>query len=80
MNQENFDHFRSLNQRRLAGLEEDEVLLDEQSFKNQIVLFLLCIEQNRLILKDTQARLEYLRSIKPEAIIARANHGDLASE
>lgn len=80
MTNEEFEAFREVNRRRLANLDEAEVICEEQSFKRQIAKLLLAVEQNRLVLKDTQIRLTYLRSIKPESIIERANHGDLASE
>lgn len=80
MTNEEFETFRAVNQRRLAAMDEADVICEEQVFVRQIAKLLLAVEQNRTVLNDTMARLAYLRSIKPESIIERANHGDLASE
>lgn len=75
-----FEEFRATFQRALASMDEERVLCEEANLRRMMHAQRRQLVQNQMLMFDIEARIFYLDSIKPENIIERANHGDLAGE
>lgn len=72
MNNETFEAMRNIYQRKLAAMDSDEILCEEQQIRINILKLRKDLMRQEILLKDVEKRLEYLGGFTPEKIIERS--------